>query len=166
MRYLTGGVPTPRERVVATVLPTMIEDYTRTPGLGAFAAFTRSAEFSAEFIGWFMLVRDDNHPPDEAEIGYRLRRAAWGNGYATEGGAALLRYGFEVAGLRRIFADTMAVNTRSRRVMDKLGLRYESTYFAPYAPIPGSEHGEVVYGLDRAAWADTASQRKNLHGLS
>jgi len=76
-----------------------------------------------------------------------------------------MRYGFEERNLRRIFAETMAVNARSRRVMEKVGLRYELTYFPPFAPIPGSEHGEVQYAIDRTAW-NTASQRKYLQDLS
>jgi RimJ/RimL family protein N-acetyltransferase len=161
MRYLNGGRPTSRARVENTVLPGVIEDYTRYPGYGVFPAFTR---VSGEFVGWFELVRDQATPPDEAELGYRLRRAVWDRGYATEGGRELLRHGFEVLGLRRVVAETMTVNAGSRRVMEKLGLRYELTYFPPFAPIPGSEHGEVRYTLDRAGWA--ASRRKNLHSLS
>lgn len=166
MRYLTGGRPTPRSRVETTVLPALIDDYTRYPGLGVFPTFTKAA---GEFIGWFMLVPDEGSPPGEAELGYRLRQAAWGRGYATEGSRALLRYGFEVQGLERIVAETMTVNARSRRVMEKLGLRHELTYLPPFAPIPGSEHGEVRYVLDRAEWlerAATASQRKKLQDLS
>lgn len=163
MRYLTGGQPTPRSRVEATVLPTFLDDYTRYPGFGVFPTFTKAAD---EFIGWFMLVPHDESGTDEAELGYRIRQAAWGKGYATEGSRELLRYGFEVRGLRRIVAETMAVNARSRRVMEKLGLRYELTYYPPFAPIPGSEHGEVLYVLDRDEWAGTASQRKNLQDLS
>ena len=59
----------------------------------------------------------------------------------------------------------IAVNTQSRRVMEKAGLHYELTYFPPLAPIEGSEHGEVRYALDYAQW-DAASQRKNLQDLS
>lgn len=161
MRYLTGGKPTPRERVETSILPTVVENYARYPGFGVFAAFTKA---TGEFIGWFELVREKSTPPGEAELGYRLRKAAWGHGYATEGGRELLRHGFEVQGLERVVAETMAVNTGSRRVMEKLGLRYLRTYLPPFAPIPGSEHGEVQYVLDRAEWA--ASRRKNLHSLS
>lgn len=162
MRYLTGGRTTARIRVETAILPAMLRDYTRHPGFGAFAAQTRAA---AEFIGWFMLLPRMDGPPDEAELGYRLRKSAWGKGYATEGSHAMLDYGFTERGLRRIFAETMAVNTRSRRVMEKLGLRYELTYFPPFAPIEGSEHGEVRYVIDHEEWS-TASPRKNLQSLS
>jgi RimJ/RimL family protein N-acetyltransferase len=149
MRYITGGRPTPRMRIETAVLPTMILDYTRYPGFGAFATHTKA---DGEFIGWCMLLPLFDGPPGEAELGYRLRKPAWGKGYAVEGSRALIDYGFTEQGLTRIFAETMAVNTRSRRVMEKAGLRYELTYFPPFAPIEGSEHGEVRYALDRQDW--------------
>jgi RimJ/RimL family protein N-acetyltransferase len=162
MRYLTGGKVTPRIRVETAVLPAILGDYDRHPGFGAFATHTKA---DGAFIGWCMLLPEHGGPPGEAELGYRLRRAAWGRGYAAEGSRALIDYGFTECGLTRIFADTMAVNTRSRRVMEKVGLRYEYTYIPPFAPIEGSEHGEVRYVLERAAWR-AASQCKNLQELS
>ncbi|HEX2130669.1 MAG TPA: GNAT family N-acetyltransferase [Actinophytocola sp.] len=162
MRYLNGGRPTSRTHVERSMLPAILGEYGRDPGLGTFAAFTRDGE---EFVGWFMLRQDEAGPPDEAELGYRLRQAAWGRGYATEGSRALLHYAFADRELNRVIAETMAVNAGSRRVMEKVGLRYECTYFPPFAPIPGSEHGEVRYTLEREVWA-TANQRKNLHNLS
>jgi RimJ/RimL family protein N-acetyltransferase len=155
MRYTTGGVPTPRIRIETAVLPAMLRDYGRYPGFGAFAGQRRD---DGEFIGWFMLLPRADSAPDEAELGYRLRQPAWGKGYATEGSRALLRYGFTERGLRRAFAETMTVNARSRRVLEKLGMRLAYTFFPPYAPIEGSEHGEVRYTLDRDAW-EAASER-------
>lgn len=56
------------------------------------------------------------------EVGWRLARAAWGSGYATEGARAALAYGFRVAGLSEIVTFTAAVNLRSRAVMERLGM--------------------------------------------
>ncbi len=93
-------------------------------------------------------------PGTQAELGYRLRRAAWGRGLATEGSRALLRYAFATVGLARVWAQTMAVNTPSRRVMEKAGLRYVRTFHLDWDdPIEGTEHGEVEYELLRAEWA-------------
>jgi RimJ/RimL family protein N-acetyltransferase len=50
-----------------------------------------------------------------------------GTGFATEAGAALLRYGFETLGLNRIFAHHMRRNPASGRVMQKLRMRYEGS---------------------------------------
>jgi len=162
MRHLTGGRTTPRTRVETAVLPAIIREYTDCPGFGTFATHTKA---DGEFIGWCMLLPESGSPTDEAELGYRLRKPVWGKGYAVEGSRALIDYGFTDRGLRRIVAETMAVNGQSRRVMEKVGMRYEYTYFPPFAPIEGSEHGEVRYVLDHAEWL-TASQRKNLHEQS
>lgn len=155
MRFLTGGRPTPRERIRDEVLPRRIAEYQRFPRLGLWAAISRS---SGEFEGWFALAppkgADADRGADEAELGYRLRRAAWGRGLATEGSQALVRKAFAELGLRRVWAETMAVNTRSRGVMEKAGLRHVRTFHLDWDdPIEGVEHGEVEYELRREDWA-------------
>ena len=87
------------------------------------------------------------------ELGYRLRRAAWNKGYATEGSRALIGMAFTSLGVDRIFAHTMTVNSTSRRVLEKCGLTLVRT--TPYERadvIEGSEHGEVEYGLTKPEW--------------
>jgi len=56
------------------------------------------------------------------EIGWRLARARWGNGYATEAARAVLDDGFGRLGLDEIVAFTLPFNERSRRVMERLGM--------------------------------------------
>lgn len=161
MRHLTGR-PTKRTRIVAKVLPAILAGYDRPPGLGTFAAHAKP---DLEFLGWIGLGTEDD-PPGTAELGYRLRRAAWGHGYATEGARALVAHAFTRTPVTLVHADTMAVNRASRRVLEKVGLRHESTFFEDWAhPLPGAELGDVRYVLDRAAWC-AASQRKNLQDLS
>ncbi|AXB48156.1 GNAT family N-acetyltransferase [Amycolatopsis albispora] len=150
MRYLTGGVPTSRERVATHVLPRMLEHGRRAPGYGFFIAHEKS---SGEFLGWFHLRPAPDGPADEPELGYRLRQAAWGKGYATEGSRALVEKAFTELDAKRVFATTMAVNTGSRRVMEKTGLRYTRTFFVDWDdPIEGADQGEVEYSLDRSEW--------------
>jgi len=95
-------------------------------------------------------------PPGEvtvAELGYRLRASAWGRGYATEGARALVRRAFTELAVTRIVANTMAVNTRSRRVLEKAGLTYLRTVHLDWPdPLPGNEHGDVEYQLHRDDW--------------
>jgi RimJ/RimL family protein N-acetyltransferase len=149
MRFLTNGRPTPREKIERETLPRIIRDYERLRGLGRMAAIERS---TGAFLGWIGLdPPESGGPDDELELGYRLRRSAWGRGYATEGSLALIRRAFDEFGVRRIWAQTMAVNLASRRVMEKAGLRYVRTFHLRWNdPIPGTEHGEVEYALDRA----------------
>lgn len=58
------------------------------------------------------------------EVGWRLHFAYWGKGYATEGAKACLDYGFNTLKLDEIIAFTTAENTRSRRIMEKIGMRH------------------------------------------
>ncbi|CAN5892024.1 GNAT family N-acetyltransferase [soil metagenome] len=104
---------------------------------------------SDAFLGWASL-RLEGH---EAELGYRLLRSAWGQAYAADAARALIGLGFGELGLTRIQAQTMAVNTGSRRVMEKAGLRYVRTFHLAWDdPLPGSEQGEVEYAITRADW--------------
>lgn len=150
VRYITGR-PTPREEVETEVLPRILASYAAHPGFGVLAAHTLA---DGEFLGWFMFRPGRDRPAGHVELGYRLRRAAWGKGYATEGSLALVEYGFTRTATRRVYAEAMAVNTRSRRVMEKAGLTYDRTFHDPYwEHIEGNEHGEVRYVLDRETWA-------------
>ena len=59
------------------------------------------------------------------EVGWRLARAAWGHGYATEGARAALDVAFGPLGLEHVVSITVVANRRSWRVMEKLGLTLE-----------------------------------------
>lgn len=99
------------------------------------------------FVGWFCLFPEDEQV---AEIGYRLDRRFWGQGFATEGASALVDWGFSSAGYQSIVACTMAANHGSRRVMEKIGMKHVRTDFPVFSDtIPGAEHGEVWYELSR-----------------
>ncbi|NTH64461.1 GNAT family N-acetyltransferase [Agrobacterium rhizogenes] len=104
-----------------------------------------------QFAGWFCLSPEGK----AAEIGYRFRRKFWGQGLASEGALALVKWGFEVAGYEKIIACTMAVNLGSRRVMEKIGMQHTRTDFLDFPdPIPGTEHGEVTYELTRSKYGE------------
>lgn len=62
---------------------------------------------------------------DEVEVGWAVVPELWSQGYATELGAASLRFAFEQAALDNIIAFTLPDNAASRRVMEKLGMAYE-----------------------------------------
>jgi RimJ/RimL family protein N-acetyltransferase len=149
MAYLDRGPGPTAEHVRSVQLPKIISGYAGSHG--TWAADRRD---TGEFVGWLALNPRGN-AVDDLEIGWRLRRAAWGHGFATEGARALLDQAF-AAGAARVTAETMAVNTRSRAVMERLGLRHVNTYHAEFDdPIPGTELGEVVYAITRAEWSTT-----------
>ena len=150
MQFITGGLPTPRREVEAEILPAYLDYYERDERFGFWAAIERS---SGDFVGWFHFRPGSEDEPDQVELGYRLRRSAWGKGYATEGSRALIEKGFVELGVERVYATTMVVNVASRRVLEKSGLRYVRTFHQPWPyPIEGDEHGDVEYGLLRSEW--------------
>ena len=64
----------------------------------------------------------------QGEIGWSLHPDSVGNGYVTEAAQALLKYGFEHFGFRRIFANIIADNEASVRVAERLGMRREAHF--------------------------------------
>lgn len=155
-RFITGGIGTPIDEVRNQVLPRWKAFYARYEGFGYFAAIEKS---TGAFLGWFLLrpndkpVRADGSVRDGIELGYRLRRAAWGKGYATEGSKALLAKAFTDLGVERVYAEAMAVHGASRRVMEKAGLRFIGPRRDDWPQtIPGDEHGDVEYALTKSEW--------------
>ncbi|MFB8280322.1 GNAT family N-acetyltransferase [Nocardia colli] len=150
MRYLTGE-PTPRAEIEREMLPRILRGYGQGP-VGRWAAVDRA---TGKFVGWFGLQPADDGSAREVELGYRLAASTWGRGYATEGAKALIAKGFTELGVERVWAQTMAVNLASRRVMVKAGLRYVRTLHLQFDdPLPGTEHGEVEYELRQSDWRD------------
>src|SRR5207302_2940782 len=137
------------------LLPAFLRHYERGERYGFWAAIEKS---TGAFVGWFHFRHLAGAGPDDAELGYRLRRAAWGRGYGTEGARALVRKGFAELGVRRVVAHTMTVNAASRRVMEKAGLTYLHTFFQEWPEtIEGGEQGDVEYALTREQWERSPS---------
>ena len=150
MRYLTGGRSTPREEIRDQIIPFHLAVYDRLDRLGTWAAESTA---TGEFLGWFHFRPGPGGDRTNIDLGYRLRRAAWNHGYATEGSQALIGMGFTNLGVQRVFGHTMTVNTASRRVMEKCGMALVRTipYDGPDV-IEGSEHGEVEYAITKPEW--------------
>jgi RimJ/RimL family protein N-acetyltransferase len=162
MRFIDSRIKS-RAQIETQVLPRFLAYYAAYRDFGFWAAQDRA---SGDFAGWFGLrpvtptaaamVYWPDAPPGEvsvAELGYRLRASAWGRGYATEGARALVRRAFTGLAVTRLVATTMAVNIRSRRVLEKAGLEYLRTVHLDWPdPLPGNEHGDVEYQLYRDDW--------------
>ena len=159
MRYLNGGAPTPRAVIEREILPGFMTSYAPGGVHGVWALIERGG---GAFLGWASL-RPDIKRPGEASLGYRLRREAWGQGYATEAARALLRAAFRDSALQRVTATTYQDNHASRRVMERLGMTLALTfrYTAEDMAADSATHvttgdlwdGEdVEYALTRAEW--------------
>lgn len=85
------------------------------------------------------------------EIGWRLGGDYWGSGYATEGARAVLRFGFEVVELDEIVSITAVQNLRSRRVMEKIGMRRDPAddFDHPLLPQGHPLQRHVMYRIRR-----------------
>lgn len=140
MRYISGGEPTSREVMETVILPRMIAAASQ-PGLGFFAIEVPDGD-GWKFIGWAHLRRD-TFQPVWAEIGYRLERRWWGQGIATAVSAQLMTRAFETLGFETVSARTMPDNLASRRVMEKLGLRFDSHFVFPARNLNGMRLPEV-----------------------
>jgi RimJ/RimL family protein N-acetyltransferase len=118
VRYIDVPWRTPQQHR-EFVLDRMTRAY--PAGLGYWSVVLRLVP--AAFVGWVLLIPYDAVGP-EIEIGWRLLRSAWGNGFATEASLPVLSHGFETLGLERVVADIHPDNAASLRVAEKLGLRF------------------------------------------
>ena len=151
MLFLTGGEPTPREDIENRVIPRFLGFHERSSWQGYWAAEVKPER---EFIGWFHLLPDDS---GNVDLGYRLRKAAWNKGYATEVSRALIRKCFTELGVERMTAHTLTINRASRRVMEKCGLTLVETHpTREHSAIQGADQGDVVYALTSRQWEENA----------
>ncbi|MFD7992599.1 GNAT family N-acetyltransferase [Streptomyces mexicanus] len=99
-------------------------------GFGLFAVEIRS---TGELAGFTGLSVPEYFPEvlPAVEVGWRLGRAHWGQGLATEAAVAAVRFGFEERGLERIVSITQVGNDASERIMIKLGMRPVQETFDP-----------------------------------
>ncbi|MFZ1401074.1 MAG: GNAT family N-acetyltransferase [Candidatus Promineifilaceae bacterium] len=160
MRYLNGGEPTPRQVVAQQILPGFMQIDPARPQFGFWAAELKT---SGEFVGWFS-IRPLPENPHHAALGYRLVRAAWGQGLATEGVQALIRKGFAELKLDRVVATTYEHNVASRRVMEKAGMKlvrrfrltveelHSDTYHTEATEVWDGD--DVAYALEKFAWEE------------
>lgn len=137
MRFITGRASTVEESA---------EELEHALGT-RWMVFERA---SKDFVGWVGAIPSSTG--EEFDVGWRFRREAWGRGFATEASRELIDRLFS-CGAQRVFAQTMAVNSRSRATMERLGLRLGRTFMLDVEdPLPGTELGEVEYEQLRAAW--------------
>lgn len=111
---------------------------------------------TAEFIGFIGLSVPRRQLPFSpcVEIGWRLKRAAWGHGYATEGAQACLRIGFERLALEEIVSFTTLANARSIAVMKRIGMRDAHVNFDhPAVPEGSPLRAHCLYKITRGEWS-------------
>jgi len=118
-----------------------------TNGYGLWAVERRD---TGEFIGFTGLNPMPAGIPGEGgvEVGWRLAREHWGFGFATEAALESLRFAFDELGLSQVNSITALSNTRSRSVMERVGMRQHGLFEHPAVPVgnPLREHVRYVVG--------------------
>jgi RimJ/RimL family protein N-acetyltransferase len=137
-----------RERIRTYFVPY----YQTGPRYGFWPAEEKA---TGAFVGWFHLrpaldyrfAREAGFRAGEYDIGFRLVRAAWGQGYATEVSRALARRGFADPAVGAIVAVALVANRASSRVLEKAGLRPVAEF-----PLPGFDTPAAKYVLRRSEY--------------
>ena len=137
MKYITLGIPRTMNEVIKESMPRILNSYQDKSGFGIFAAYLINSE---KYIGWFQFEKDKEFD-DSIEIGWRLKKQYWGNGYATEVATLLCKLGKKMG--KTIVARAMIENLASIRVMEKAGLKFEKEFWGDYDPHSGSP--DVLY---------------------
>lgn len=139
-------------RTESDALADRIEGFIDSRGWGFWTAQLLE---TGEFIGFIGLHRPRDILPFSpcVEIGWRLARPFWGQGYATEGAAMSLKVGFEQLGLDEIVSFAVVNNYRSRAVMEKIKMidsrqNFEHPEVAETSPL--REH--CLYKISKQAW--------------
>ncbi|MBW4614529.1 MAG: GNAT family N-acetyltransferase [Desmonostoc vinosum HA7617-LM4] len=95
----------------------------RNNGTGSWAMVEKATNTIVGTILLKQLPDKDGLPTQDYEVGWHLRHASWGQGYATEAGVGMLNYGFNVLKLPIIYAVVRPENHASIRVTQRLGMK-------------------------------------------
>jgi ribosomal-protein-alanine N-acetyltransferase len=127
-----------------------IERHFDAHGFGLFAAELRATGELTGFIGLAIPGFEAFFTPC-VEIGWRLGAAYWNQGLATEGARAVLEFAFGTVGLQEVVSFTTRGNLPSRRVMEKLGMRYAGEFEHPRMPEGHPLRPHVLYRVQSTA---------------
>ena len=122
-------------------------------GWGLWAAELRESGAFIGFVGLSVPSFEAAFTPC-VEIGWRLERASWGKGLATEAGRECLRFAFESLVLEEVVSFTVPLNRRSRAVMERLGMSRDAAGDFDHPRIPAGHplRRHVLYRLGREDW--------------
>jgi RimJ/RimL family protein N-acetyltransferase len=142
MRYLPGILDRPQSDALAL-------RFQNSVATGQVPMWAAEVSDEAAFIGYVGLA-PATFPASftpAVEIGWRLARAYWNRGYATEAARAVLRYAFDVLRLPEVVSFTAVINLPSRRVMEKLGMQRRDDFDHPRVPDGSPLRRHVLYRI-------------------
>jgi RimJ/RimL family protein N-acetyltransferase len=145
--------PATLDRIASDAFLNRIREHWAAAGFGLWAV-ERQAD--GRFLGFAGLAAPtfEAHFTPAVEIGWRFAVEAWGHGYATEAARAALRFGFEDLDLAEIVSFTVPANSRSRAVMERLGMTHDPAddFDHPRLPPGDPSRHHVLYRLPREDW--------------
>ncbi len=147
--------PFRRTRAEADALLDRIRDDNAARGYGFAALELKEGATCVGFAGLHPDTIVPARPLGVVEIGWRLAPEFWGNGYATEAGGELLRFGFEELDLAEIVSFAVRQNEPSIAVMRRLGMRHEPAGDFDHPKVPDTHphlKRHVFYTLSRTDW--------------
>ena len=152
MRYFPKVLSAELSDVIAHKCQQLIEDN----GWGFWVVSLKNGSKPADnFIGFVGLNHTHADLPcaPSIEIGWRLHKDYWGQGYATEAAQAAVQFAFETLALSEVVAFTAMINIPSQKVMQRLGMVDTQENF--YHPMLAADHKlaeHVLYKLTRQQW--------------
>jgi RimJ/RimL family protein N-acetyltransferase len=137
-----------RERSVAMI--ERIEGHFEKEGYGLWALEVPGVARFIGFVGLQRVAFDAAFTP-AVEVGWRLDAHHWGHGYATEAARACIGVAFAEAGLSGVVSMTTPGNLRSRRVMERIGMRRDPAGDFDHPGVPAGHRlrRHVLYRLSR-----------------
>ncbi len=149
-REVMEHFPASMSRAEVALLIARMEAGFERDGYGFWAVELREEGTLAGFVGISPVPGDIPVAPS-VEVGWRLARAQWGKGIAHEAAQASLDHGFGALGLEEIVAYTSVENGRSRRLMERLGMRHDpaADFDHPRVPTGSALARHVVYRIGR-----------------
>jgi RimJ/RimL family protein N-acetyltransferase len=116
----------------------------------------------AQFIGFVGLARQTAPGYPVVEVGWRLSRAHWGRGYASEAAERALAFGFQTLDLEQIVSYTVPQNNRSRAVMERIGMHRDPADDFAHPRIDPTTYPQLVrhvlYRLTQPQWRALRAQ--------
>jgi RimJ/RimL family protein N-acetyltransferase len=146
--------PKPLDREASDAIGVRARDSLTQRGFGILAVEIPGVTSFAGAVG-LSVPRFAAHFTPCVEVGWRLAHDYWGQGYATEAARATMADGFARLGLDEIVAMTAVGNTRSRHVMEKLGMTREpeDDFDHPMVPDGNPAKRHVLYRIRRERWS-------------
>lgn len=138
------------EKETSEFIDRLIDHYDRN----GYNYFATEVINSREFIGFIGLAYQE-YPSDftpAVDIGWRLKKNAWGKGYATEGAKRCLEFAFEELNLDTIIATCTEQNSKSENVMEKIGMIKIGTFNHPKLKEYPEYEKCICYGTNKSTW--------------